>query len=219
MFWYSLFFAVFLQLLQNELNQTILFSTLAKSRRRRHSLIQQRHLPLLTWLERYHSCHPRPLMRVGCEFAVKDWRERVVLIEYTDAEWRELSHALKILSEAMRHDGEKPAPRAQQRLAFQCSSRDCWWYILVRFTPVSIHVNEVLWMSNLSVIHICTCVIWHSIWNISRKLPGSAHDANVVRQSTPFEKAHLLPKVGTHKHPHSGLPAYLAFHGHHASSR
>ncbi|CDQ74940.1 unnamed protein product [Oncorhynchus mykiss] len=59
----------------------------------------------------------------------------------------------------------------------------------------------------------------YCIWNIIRKLPGSAHDANVVRQSTPFEKAHLLPKVGTHKHPHNGLPAYLAFHGHHASSR
>ncbi|KAL7844755.1 hypothetical protein SRHO_G00232940 [Serrasalmus rhombeus] len=31
-------------------------------------------------------------------------------------------------------------------------------------------------------------------WNISCKMPGSAHDATVLRQSELFQKAHLLPK-------------------------
>ncbi|XP_062391518.1 uncharacterized protein LOC134079454 [Sardina pilchardus] len=34
----------------------------------------------------------------------------------------------------------------------------------------------------------------YRFWNISCKMPGSAHDANVLRQSVLFEKAHLLPK-------------------------
>ncbi|KAL6455297.1 hypothetical protein MHYP_G00362660 [Metynnis hypsauchen] len=33
-----------------------------------------------------------------------------------------------------------------------------------------------------------------SFWNISCKMPGSAHDATVLRQSELFQKAHLLPK-------------------------
>ncbi|KAL6490174.1 hypothetical protein MHYP_G00005190 [Metynnis hypsauchen] len=31
-------------------------------------------------------------------------------------------------------------------------------------------------------------------WNINCKMPGSAHDATVLRQSELFQKAHLLPK-------------------------
>ena len=34
-----------------------------------------------------------------------------------------------------------------------------------------------------------------SFWNISCKMPGSAHDASVLRNSDLFQKAHLLPKV------------------------
>ena len=34
-----------------------------------------------------------------------------------------------------------------------------------------------------------------SFWSISCKMPGCAHDANVLRQSTLFSQAHLLPKV------------------------
>ncbi|CAK6966416.1 Hypothetical predicted protein [Scomber scombrus] len=34
----------------------------------------------------------------------------------------------------------------------------------------------------------------YRFWNINCKLPGSAHDANVLRQSALFSHAHLLPK-------------------------
>jgi len=34
-----------------------------------------------------------------------------------------------------------------------------------------------------------------SFWSISCKMPGCAHDANVLRQSKLFSQAHLLPKV------------------------
>lgn len=35
----------------------------------------------------------------------------------------------------------------------------------------------------------------YSFWSISCKMPGSAHDANVLRQSDLFQRSHLLPKV------------------------
>ncbi|KAJ8273847.1 hypothetical protein GJAV_G00106160 [Gymnothorax javanicus] len=34
----------------------------------------------------------------------------------------------------------------------------------------------------------------YRFWNINCKMPGCAHDANVLRQSTLFGQAHLLPK-------------------------
>ncbi|KAJ8245206.1 hypothetical protein GJAV_G00273900 [Gymnothorax javanicus] len=34
----------------------------------------------------------------------------------------------------------------------------------------------------------------YRFWNIDCKMPGCAHDANVLRQSTLFSQAHLLPK-------------------------
>ncbi|XP_063070484.1 uncharacterized protein LOC134461506 [Engraulis encrasicolus] len=39
----------------------------------------------------------------------------------------------------------------------------------------------------------------HCFWNINCKMPGSAHDANVLKQSTLFKKSHQLPKVGSIK--------------------
>lgn len=37
-----------------------------------------------------------------------------------------------------------------------------------------------------------------SLWNINCEVPGCAYDTNVVRQSTLFSRAHLLPKVSVH---------------------
>ncbi|KAL2096942.1 hypothetical protein ACEWY4_006149 [Coilia grayii] len=37
----------------------------------------------------------------------------------------------------------------------------------------------------------------YCFWNINCKMPGSAHDANVLKQSALFEQAHQLPKVGS----------------------
>uniref|UniRef100_A0A671UEH1 DDE Tnp4 domain-containing protein n=1 Tax=Sparus aurata TaxID=8175 RepID=A0A671UEH1_SPAAU len=52
-------------------------------------------------------------------------------------------------------------------------------------------------------------------WNINCKMPGFAHDANVLRQSTLFSQAHLLPKLISgakrnqrHLHFLLGDPAY-----------
>uniref|UniRef100_A0A3Q1GZ70 DDE Tnp4 domain-containing protein n=1 Tax=Acanthochromis polyacanthus TaxID=80966 RepID=A0A3Q1GZ70_9TELE len=36
----------------------------------------------------------------------------------------------------------------------------------------------------------------YCFWNVSCKMPGSAHDANALKQSDLFRNAHLLPKVG-----------------------
>ncbi|KAI7794821.1 putative nuclease HARBI1-like [Triplophysa rosa] len=52
-------------------------------------------------------------------------------------------------------------------------------------------VNRKGWPS-----YVLQAVVDHKscFWSISCKMPGSAHDANVLRQSDLFQRCHLLPK-------------------------
>ncbi|KAL2101891.1 hypothetical protein ACEWY4_003652 [Coilia grayii] len=49
----------------------------------------------------------------------------------------------------------------------------------------------------------------YRFWSLSCKLPGSAHDANVLRQSQLFRQAHLLPKVSPSIHHRTGVLLYM----------
>ncbi|CAL8240049.1 unnamed protein product [Gadus morhua 'NCC'] len=53
-------------------------------------------------------------------------------------------------------------------------------------------VNRKGWPS-----YVLQAVVDHQFcfWNICCKMPGSAHDASVLRNSDLFQKAHLLPKL------------------------
>lgn len=67
-----------------------------------------------------------------------------------------------------------------------------WWT-----THIGKFEHRSCWFPCLLYV-CCTniCIIsFISFWNINCKMPGCAHDANVLRQSSLFSQAHLLPKV------------------------
>lgn len=158
----------------------------------------------------------------------KDWRERVALIEYTDAEWRELSHALKILSEAMRHDGEKPAPQW-----YYCSCGCATWYASVDCLLQTGKLWGILCCSQsvcgrqINSKKVCVYVLrqwcprWSEILSNSQRWRRPAPSHRDLRGCTTLRKSsdawtvhislscHLLTDTGTLSTAKAGLPMFF----------